>query len=119
MKVKYINEYDVELFTDMSGWPATKGDSVILADESWTVRGRVFYPEQGTVVVFVAQSELRIKDTTADDSGRLHEMNRAILALGKRNDLADKKQRLVTEQVSSIRKHINQQIQKDKKNDTR
>ena len=42
-------------------------------------------------------------------------MNNAILSVNKRQDASEKKGRALNEQIGSIRKHINQRIQQEKK----
>lgn len=118
MIVVYEDEYGEELLkvTD-AGMIPNVGDSVIMEEEDWRVKSRTFYPAQNAVVVSVTQNLVRGEQKSAED-GRLKEVKASILELANKQSATDKKVRAVTEQTVSIRKHINTQIQKDRKNDS-
>ena len=119
MKIIYQDEYGEIIYSPYDEVPSAQipsiADIVVIDDEDWRVESREFHPKQNTVVVVITQNLVRSQQTTSSDAGRLNEMNRAIIELSKRQDLTEKKSRTLTEQVVTVRKHINQRIQQDKK----
>lgn len=118
MKIYYKDEYDEILYTAYNKTVVPRvGDSVVLVDEEFRVKRVIWNVEQDDVSVLVTLAENVIKVKEAQDgiSGRLAEMHRAILDLSKRQDNTEKKSRALTEQVGSVRKHINQRIQAERK----
>ena len=122
MKIIYEDEYGETIYQSAQDVPAeqipTTSDTVVIDDEDWRVKSRVFHVKENTVVVVITQNMIKAKDTASNDSGRLNEMNRAILGLSKRQDASEKKGRMLTEQISTVRKHINTTIRNEKKDQT-
>lgn len=122
MKIIYEDEYGETIYQSAQDVPAeqipTTSDTVVIDDEDWRVKSRVFHVKENAVVVVITQNMIRTNDTTNNDSGRLKEMSRAIIDLGKRQDASEKKGRMLTEQVSTVRKHINTTIRNEKKDQT-
>lgn len=114
MKIEYQDEYGITLFQG-SSVPAAVGDIVIIEDEEYRVKSRVFIPAQDLVIVELTQNTVRSSVQESSDSSRLNSMHNAIVASGKRQDSIEKKNRALTEEVRTVRKHINAQIQRDKK----
>ena len=121
MKIVYEDEYGVDLYQGNSTYPAAIGDAVIIEEEEYRVKSRTFYPAQDAIVVTVTQMAVRATVKEDKTPGRLAEMHNAIIAVTKRQDVSEKKGRALGEQLGSVRRHINQRIQQDKKdtNDTR
>ena len=116
MQIIYKDEYGVSLYWGASTHPANVGDTVIIEDEEYRVKSRIFSPEKDEIIIIVGQGSYRAPVAeSAVDAGRLNQLNAAIINTNKRIDATDKKSRAITEQVGSIRKHINQRIQQDKK----
>lgn len=122
MKIIYEDEYGETIYQSAQDVPAaqipTTSDTVVIDDEDWRVKSRVFHVKENTVVVVITQNMIRSKDAASNDSGRLNEMNRVILDLSKRQDASEKKGRMLTEQISTVRKHINTTIRNEKKDQT-
>lgn len=115
MKIHYQDEYGESIgVPDASPFLPFNGDTVVIDGEEWYVHSRTFYNGKG-VVVTVTPTAPRVSPTEIVGSDRLIETRSAILAINKRQDASEKKTRSVNEQIASVRKHINQQIQKDKK----
>ena len=118
MFIEYKDEYDTQIFwhSKDTAYPANVGDTVVFNEEEYRVQSRVYYPKENQMSIVVTQSSARAPVAEkAVDAGRLNQLNAAIINTNKRIDASDKKSRAVTEQVGSIRKHINQRIQQDKK----
>lgn len=117
MQIRYVDEYGSGLYWGQTAQPIAPmtGDTIIIEEEEYRVKSRTFFPEKDVVVVEVTQNLVRTKDTEDGTTGRLAEMQRAIVAVNKRQDTSEKKGRMLTEQVVTIRKHINQRIQQERK----
>jgi len=121
MKINYQDEYGEQLYSTNGDITPSIGQSVIFDDEDYRVKNVTWMIEHGYVIVEITQNTVRSTQKESADSGRLNEMHNAILAVNKRQDASEKKGRALNEQIGSIRKHINQRIQQEKKdtNDTR
>ena len=119
MQIIYQDEYGETIYSSKEDIPSTQipaaADTVVIDDEDWRVRSRVFHPAHNIVVVIITQNMIKSTQKESTDSGRLNEMNNAILAVNKRQDASEKRGRALNEQIGSIRKHINQRIQQEKK----
>jgi hypothetical protein len=116
MQIIYKDEYGVSLYWGASTYPANIGDTVIIEDEEYRVKSRIFSPVKDEIIIVMTQGTYRAPVAeSAVDAGRLNQLNAAIINTNKRVDATDKKTRALTDQVSSVRKHINQRIQQDKK----
>lgn len=118
MKIHYQDDYGVNIYSsaDNTVLPSV-GDDIVFDGEEWKVKSRTFYLNDDAVIVEITQNVARSSAKVGTD-GRLNEVKQSIIRLASRQDITDKKVRSSSEQVSSIRKHINTQIQKDSKNDT-
>jgi len=117
MKIIFEDEYGNRLFdSENLSYIPTIGDSVILVDEEWKIKSRIFDPINSVIVLIVTQNIVRSGQKNTDNTNRLAEMNNAIITLGNDNKRIEKKNRALTEQITSIRKHINNQIQQERKN---
>ena len=122
MKIYYQDEYGEELYVAYNKNAVPRiGESVVIDKEEYRVKDVIWDDASDDVIVAITQNLIKAAKVTTDDTtGRLAEMQRAIVAVTKRQDSNEKKGRMLTEQVGSIRKHINQRIQQEKKNnDTR
>lgn len=115
MQIIYQDEYGEGVYWGQNSHPASIGDTIIVDDEEYRVKSRIFYPQDDKIVITVTQGMIRSAQTESTDSGRLNEVKNAILAINKRQDASEKKGRALNEQIGSIRKHINQRIQQEKK----
>ena len=117
MKIYYQDEYGEELYTAYNKNSVPRiGETVIIEEEEYKVRDVIWKGDGDDVIVEITQNLVRaVKETKDDSSGRLAEMQRAIVAVTKRQEGTEKKNRMLTEQVVTIRKHINQRIQQERK----
>ena len=113
MQILYQDEYGEQLFLSEGGHIPAIGDTVNLDDEDWRVRSRTFIPMQTMVVIELTQNLVKPKKED-DNSGRLAEMNNAIIAINKRQDISDKKSRMLKEQLVTVRQHIRRNTPKPK-----
>ena len=120
MKIYYRDEYGELLYLGYNKVAVPDiGYTVIINDENYQVVNVVWAVDTDDVEIGVTQNLVRPK-LAENNSGRLEEVNRRIIDISKRQDSFDKKGTMLTEQVSTIRKHINQQIKTERKsNDTR
>lgn len=117
MKILYTDEYG-ELVYEGTGYPPAPGDTVIIDTEEWIVKSRTFIPFLNQVAVIITDSVMKQKvDSAPTDAGRLNEMRSAILNINKRQDATEKTNRNLREELVTVRKFINQKLQKDRKND--
>jgi len=116
MKIHYQDEYGEELYVAYNKNAVPRiGETVVLVQE-YRVKDVIWDAASDDVIVEVTQNLIRAaKETNDGTSGRLAEMQRAIMAVNKRQDSSEKKGRMLTEQVVTIRKHINQRIQQERK----
>lgn len=114
MRIIYQDEYEIELYQSNNGQAAVIGDIVVIEDEEYRVKSRILYPEENTMVVVLSQSVPRAMQTESNENSRLNQINSAILQTNKRIDATDKKNRALSEQIVTVRKHINQRIRQDK-----
>jgi hypothetical protein len=117
MKIDYEDEYGNKLYQKPAGdfQPPFPGDTVVIDGQDWIVKSRAFIPQEQTVIVYVAEHIMRTQRSENSETGRLNEIHNVILALNKRQDTTEKKSRALNEQIGSIRKNINQRIQRESK----
>ena len=105
MKIIYSDEYGEEIFRSGIGILPSIGDTVSIDDEDWKVKSRVFIPKEDSVVIEISQNMVRSKSSD-DGSDRLAEMQRAIISVNKRQDVVEKKSRILREQLVSVRTQL-------------
>lgn len=116
MQIIYKDEYGVSLYWGASTYPANIGDTVIIEDEEYRVKSRIFSPVKDEIIIVMTQGTYRAPVAESSvDAGRLNQLNSAIINTNKRIDATDKKNRALNEQLVTVRKHINQRIRQDKK----
>ena len=115
MTIVYQDEYGTGLYWGKSSHPANVGDTVIIDDEEYRVKSRVFVPEKDDIIITVTQNMLRASVEESSDNTRQNQMHNAIIELTKRQDVNEKKHRAVSDQLGSVKRGINQRIQQDKK----
>jgi len=116
MKIHYQDEYGEIVYVAYNKNAVPRiGETVTIQDEDYRVKNVTWPAEHDDVVVLITQGMVRSQEPIDDSSGRLTEMNRAILAVSKRQDAMEKKNRMLGEQVGTIRKHINQRIIQERK----
>ena len=116
MQIVYQDEYGSGVYWGASTHPASIGDTVIIEDEEYRVKSRIFYPLEDKIIITISQGSYRPPVTeSSSDNGRLNQLNAAIIQTNKRIDDTEKKNRALNEQIVSVKKHINRRIQQDKK----
>jgi hypothetical protein len=117
MKIDYEDEYGNKLYwnSEEDFLPPFPGDTVVIDGQEWFVKSRAFIPQKQTVIVYVAEHVMRTQRPENSETGRLNEMHNVILALNKRQDTTEKRSRALNEQIGSIRKNVNQRIQRENK----
>lgn len=115
MVIVYQDEYGAGLFWGESTHPANIGDTVIIEDEEYRVKSRTFIPEKDKIIVTVTQNMLRANVAESADNSRQNQMHNAIIELTKRQDVTEKKHRALSDQFSTVRRHISNKAQQDKK----
>jgi septal ring factor EnvC (AmiA/AmiB activator) len=115
MQIIYKDEYGVSLYWGASSHPANVGDTVIIEDEEYRVKSRIFSPVKDEIIIVMTQGSVRAPVAESNESGRLNQVNAAIMQTNKRIDATEKKNRALNEQLVTVRKHINQRIRQDKK----
>jgi hypothetical protein len=115
MTIIYEDEYGNYLFDSNAGYIPNNGDMVLIGSEEYYVKSRIFYPEEDSVRIIVADSIRKSSVAESGDIGRQKEMKNAIVALTDRVNLTEKKQRALTDQLSTVRHGINNRIKQDKK----
>jgi hypothetical protein len=115
MKIDYEDEYGNKIYwnSEEDLIPPSPGDTVIIEGEEWVVRSRIFIPKEATIVIIVADSLTRNRLQSSSGTGRLNEMQNAILGLNKRQDANDKKSRSLKEQIGSVRRNVNQRDRRE------
>lgn len=112
MKIRYVDEYGVDVYETESLFIASVGDTVVFDDEDYRVKSRILDPREGVVVIELTQNQVRAK--ASDDNGdRLAEMQRAIIQVNKRQDTQERKAGHLKEQLVSVRSYL--RTQKEKK----
>lgn len=105
-----IYQIDSNTFTHLP----SSGDSVVLNDEDWVVKSRVFFPTQNAVLIVITQNLVKVQEKAGTDN-RLTDVQRAIMGIDKRQGAIEKKGRALSEQLVSVRSHVNQSIQRENK----
>ena len=115
MTIQYIDEYGELIHSATGNATPSIGQSVVFANEEYKVKDVIWLIEDDCVNIVLTQNAVKSVQKESTDSGRLNEVKSAILAINKRQDASEKKGRALNEQIGSIRKHINQRIQQEKK----
>jgi len=115
MIIIYEDEYGNGVYWGTSTYTASVGDTVVVEDEEYRVKSRMFFPQEDKVIITITQNMLKPRQSEDSGNGRLNEMNNAIIQINKRQDAQEKSNRNLREQVGTVRKHINQQIRKERK----
>lgn len=115
MLIIYKDDYDVELFRGNTGFVPNAGDLIVINDEDWMVVNRVFHPNEDRLEV-ILKEPLRVRvQKESTNSDRLTQLSNSIIGISGRQESTEKKTRMLAEQISIIRKHINSAIREDKK----
>ena len=115
MKIQYQDEYGESLYSTNTDVIPSIGQSVIFEDEDYRVKNVTWMIEHNYVIIEITQNMIKSSQKEDSSSGRLNEMHNAILAVNKRQDAGEKKGRALNEQLTTVRKHINQRIKQEKK----
>ena len=118
MKLRYLGleqelvheEYNVALVPRM-------GD-LVWFDEAFYIEHIVWYPKQKMIQVYLSDNPPIKKKPLAegvDHTVKLNQQQRALADVSKRLDESEKKTRALTDQVGTVRKHVNQRIREEKK----
>lgn len=111
MRVIYQTENDEDLLDSESSFIPRVGDTVLVdEDNQFVVKEVIWNAKTQIALVVVGEPALRKAAATGSDlSGRLNEMQRAIMSTNKRLDATEKKNRSLSEQLVSIRTHVRNQ----------
>lgn len=115
MNLYYEDEYGVVFPNITTAIAPERGDTVIIDDEIYIVKSKIFYLSLNYAVVVLTETTAKPPKQEDSNSGRLNEMRNAIVALSKRQDDSDKTHLTLNEKISSVKKHINQRIQQEKR----
>lgn len=115
MNIIYQDEYGSGLYRGTSTHLANIGDTVIIEDEEYRVKSRTFIPEKDEIIVTVTQNMLKANVAESSNNSRQSQMHNAIIELTKRQDVTEKKHRALSDQFSTVRRHISNKIAQDKK----
>ena len=105
MKVIYEDDYGNRTYNQFVAVP---GDIVMIDGEDWLVKTRFYDLANDELLISLTQKSVREKVEESKDgtTGRLSEMQRAIVDVKKRLDSQDKLTKSLREQAMSIRQHI-------------
>lgn len=106
MKVIYKTEYEEELLIATATCAPPVGQTVVIWEERYVVKDVEWYPHEDAALVIVGEKSFKQSQVSEDISGRLSEMNRAILDVSKRQDASEKKARSLNEQLVTVRTAI-------------
>jgi len=111
MKIYYQDEYGVVIYTATATLVPQAGNTVIFQQDTYRVSSVAWAIELDQIIVSVTQNQTKLseKDNT---SNRLQDINTAIIAVGRRVDQQEKKGRLLSEQLVSVRTQLKQKAQK-------
>lgn len=115
MQIIYQDEYGVGVYWGPSSYPAGIGDAVIVDNEEYRVKSRVFYPQDDKIIITITENMVMSVQKESADTGRLNTLNNAIIAVSRRQDVSEKKNKTLNGQVASVRQYIKQKNYQDKK----
>jgi hypothetical protein len=115
MKIHYKDEYEIELFIHSSDVVPRKKDAIILGDIDYFVKSVVYFPEEDFIEVILAEAIGREFKEDDNISGRLNEMQTAILANQRAYESLHKDHKSLRRQVSTVRTNAEQQAFKESK----
>jgi hypothetical protein len=114
MKLIYEDDYGNIYNAGTANQIPRVGDSLMFDEEYFKVTDVVWDVMAETITVHYKENVVRSVGIS-ENTGRLNAVNNDIIALNKRQDASEKKTRALTEQVGSVRKHINQRIREERK----
>lgn len=115
MKLIYEDDYGNIYNAETANQIPRVGDSLVFDEEYFKVTDVVWDVIAETITVHYKENVVRSVKVSEDSTGRHRLLNNAIVALNKRQDESEKKTRALTEQVGTVRKHVNQRIQAERK----
>ena len=114
--IYYVDEYGVNLYQINSDASAMVGDTVVVSGDEFRVKSRVFYPEYDRIVItLVMGAAPKTSVAESNDNSRQTQMHNAIIELSKRQDITEKKHRALSDQLSNVKRNVNNRIKQDKK----
>ena len=108
MKIYYQDEYGVVIYTTNAVSVPRSGDMVFFQEDEYYVSAISWMIELDQVVVSITQNQTKLSEKD-DTSDRLSDVKNAIIAVGKRVDQQEKKGRLLSEQLVSVRTQLRSQ----------
>lgn len=121
MKLHFEDEYGnvlkVKIANTVTNIPQTN-DTVIIDSEEFLVKSRTFHLDHDIVVVSITQTMPKIISGTKQPDSRLNEVKTAIMGLTKRQDVLEKKEIHLNEQISNFKKQMTQLNRQQPKKDT-
>jgi len=120
MRIVYRDEYEQTLFETTGDVIPVKGDVVFLEEERWYIKERGFYPSEDGIILILTQTQLKENAAPKADDDRQVKFKNAIMSLTERVDGLEKKNKFLSEQLSTVRRNVNntaQQAKKDQEHD--
>ena len=110
MKVIYLDEYEEELLEIDSPFIPRVGDVVHIGSPERYVVTEVVWNADSFIGYVLLRSEdeagLPIKEKSVDHTGRINQLNNAIIEATKRLGDVEKKHKRLTEELVTVRQHI-------------
>jgi hypothetical protein len=114
MKIQYNDEYgEVIYIATVENIVPRVGEAIIYKDEDYRVRNVTWLIEEDLVVVEITQNLVRSVQEDKTE-GRLKETKSAIVSLTERVESAERRGRILADQVVRIKTHIRTQERKNK-----
>jgi len=112
MKITIVDEYGAILKVAGERLGVTHipvvGDSWMFNNTEWVVTGRTWNPAMTEMIIAVEpmDDQRETPNVTEDNSGRLKDLQRAIVEVNKRQTVQEKKTRNLREQLVSMRSFL-------------
>lgn len=120
MKVHFEDEYGnvlkIKIASTVINIPTTN-DVVIIDSEEFLVKSRTFHLDLEIVVVNITQTVPKIIAGHKQPDSRLNEAKTAIIGLTKRQDVLEKKEIHLNEQISNFKRQIDKITRQQQKKD--
>lgn len=106
MKILYQDEYGVELHEDESDAIPRVGDNVLFNTDEYRVKSVTWVLAEKLVIIEITDNLVKKSKEENDSDSRLNEIKSAIVGITQRQDKQEKKSRLLSEQLVSVRTHL-------------
>lgn len=107
MKIHYQDEYHETIYTAYNKEVVPRiDDSIMFNDEDYRIKDVIWAIEIDEIIVVVTQNLINKQKDDGSTDTRLAEVNRAILNLDKKVNAQEKKGKLLSEQLVSVRTYL-------------